>query len=234
MKTFVLVHGGWHGGWCWTRVARSLRRKGDEVFTPTLTGLGERAHLITHGVTLQTGIDDVLGVLDAEELDDVVLLGHSAGAAVVLGVADRAPDRIASLVLLDGLLLGNGESLRTHFTPAQEDAFQSASAAGAISFPPPPAEAFAIAEISDVAWVNRRLTPQPFGTAASPLDLIHPLANGRPCAYIACVSPVHPFVEASHRSAQTRPDWQWREVESGHDAMITAPELVVRALESLF
>src|ERR1700761_7804323 len=96
--TFVLVHGGWHGGWCWKHVAGDLRRKGHTVFTPTLTGSGERAHLLGSNITLQTGIDDILGVFEAEELDSVTLVGHSAGAATIAGVADRIPQRISSLI----------------------------------------------------------------------------------------------------------------------------------------
>lgn len=233
MKTFVLVHGGWHGGWCWARVARILRSHGHDVFTPTLTGLGERAHLLRSSTTLQTGIDDILGVLEAEELRDAVLVGHSAGAATVLGVADRVPEKIRSLVFLDGLILQDGESLRFHFTPPQEEAYQAALQAGDRSFPPPPAAMFMVPEGPDADWVNRRLTPQPFATASSTLQLKHGLGNGKPCVYIACIAPVHPFVAGSHRFAQEQAGWQWREINAGHDAMITAPELVTQTLESL-
>ena len=230
MKTFVLVHGGWHGGWCWARVARLLRSQGHDVFTPTLTGLGERAHLLRSSPTLQTGIEDVLGVLDAEELEEVVLVGHSAGAATVSGVADQVPEKISTLVFLDGLILQDGESLRSHFTPPQEEAYQAAVKAGGRPFPPPPAEFFIIPEGPDADWVNRRLTPQPFATASSTLQLKHGLGNSKVCMYIACTAPVHPFVAASHRFAQEQVEWRWRQIEAGHDAMITAPELVTQIL----
>src|SRR6266511_3487775 len=98
MAVFVLVHGGFHGGWCWRRVAPHLRAAGHEVYTPTLTGLGERAHLATPETGLDTHIRDVLGVLAFEDLRDVVLVGHSMAGMVVTGVAERAPDRLAHLV----------------------------------------------------------------------------------------------------------------------------------------
>ena len=92
MTNFVLVHGAWHGGWCWTRVAPLLRLAGHEVFAPTLTGLGERAHLASADVNLDTHIADILGVLESEELDDIVLCGHSYGGMVITGVAQRAAE----------------------------------------------------------------------------------------------------------------------------------------------
>ena len=103
-KTFVLVHGAWHGGWCWRRVADLLELQGHKVFTPTLTGLGERSHLLTKDINLDTHINDLLGVLEAEDLRNVILVGHSYGGMVATGVADRVPERISRLVYLDCLL----------------------------------------------------------------------------------------------------------------------------------
>ena len=111
MATYLLVHGAWHGGWCWRRVTDILRAEGHTVFTPTLTGLGERAHLARPEIDLETHISDVLGVLDAEELDDVILCGHSYGGMVITGVADRLPGRIKALVYLDAFVPEHGESV---------------------------------------------------------------------------------------------------------------------------
>src|SRR5215213_2484482 len=110
MSTFVLVHGSMHGGWCWKRVAPLLRAAGHDVHTPILTGPGERVHLAHSGIDLDTHIRDVLGVLEFEDLHDVVLLGHSYGTMVITGVADRAPERIAHLVYLDGVMAGEGQA----------------------------------------------------------------------------------------------------------------------------
>src|SRR5262245_27253642 len=108
MATYVLVHGGAHGGWCYQRVARILRADGHEVYTPTLTGCGERAHLVSAEVDLETHIADVVAVLEYEDLEDVVLVGHSYGGMVITGVADRAPERIGRLVFLDAANPKNG------------------------------------------------------------------------------------------------------------------------------
>src|SRR5579875_3323603 len=99
-RTFVLVHGAWHGGWCWSRVAAILRGRGHRVFTPTQTGLGERAHLLSRDITFDTFVQDVVGVFEAEELEDVVLVGHSFGGSSISGVVDRMPERVRRLVYL--------------------------------------------------------------------------------------------------------------------------------------
>lgn len=112
MTNFVLVHGAWHGGWCWKRVARILRAKGHEVYTPSLTGLAERSHLVNRNVNLETHILDIVNLLQWEELSDVVLCGHSYGGQVITGAADRSADRIGALVYLDAFVPENGQCLR--------------------------------------------------------------------------------------------------------------------------
>jgi pimeloyl-ACP methyl ester carboxylesterase len=111
MATYVLIHGGWHGGWCWARVAPILRAAGHDVYAPSLTGLGDRVHLLSPSVRLETHIEDVLGVLSYEDLRDVVLVGHSYGGMVITGVADRAADRVSHLVYLDAFVPRDGECL---------------------------------------------------------------------------------------------------------------------------
>ena len=111
MATYVLVHGAWHGGWCWNRVAPLLRDKGHDVYTPTLTGLGERVHLATPEVDLSTHVTDVVNVIEFEDLRNVVLMGHSYGGQVITGVAGAIPERIGQLVYLDASLPNDGESL---------------------------------------------------------------------------------------------------------------------------
>src|SRR5262245_44663374 len=111
MATFVLVHGGGHGGWCYSKVARLLRAQGHDVYTPTLTGLGERSHLVSPAVDLDMHVHDVVQVLHYEDLRDAILVGHSYGGMVITGVADRAADRIGKLVFLDAANPVNGQSL---------------------------------------------------------------------------------------------------------------------------
>ena len=111
MATFVLVHGAWHGSWCWKRVRKALQARGHDVFTPTLTGVGERSHLLSPDVNLDTHITDVVNLIRWEELSGIVLCGHSYGGCVITGVADRLSDRIAALVYLDAFVPEDGQSL---------------------------------------------------------------------------------------------------------------------------
>src|SRR5437016_3553063 len=114
MATFVLVQGAWLGGWYWKRVRRRLQEAGHDVFTPTLTGLSDRSHLLTRDVNLDMHIQDVVNLIQWEELSDIVLCGHSYGGCVVTGVADRVPDRIRALIYLDAFVLAGGENLAQH------------------------------------------------------------------------------------------------------------------------
>ena len=230
-ETFVLVHGACHGGWCWTRVARLLRAAGHEVFTPTLTGFGERAHLLNHDVGPATLVQDVVAVLETEELSDVVLVGHSFGALVCIGVADRLAHRLRRLVLLDGVVVEPGEP---GFAGLPADAVAGRIAAaqvssGGLSYPPPPASAFGLTDPDDLAWVGRRLTPHPLRTYTDSFGLRAPLGNGVPVSYICCTAPAYPAIASAHAIVK-REGWEWRELATGHDAMISAPKLTVEAL----
>jgi pimeloyl-ACP methyl ester carboxylesterase len=129
MSAFVLVHGAWHGSWCWKRVRRALQARGHEVFTPTLTGVADRLHLLSPQVDLETHITDVTNLIRWEELADVVLCGHSYGGCVISGVADRVSDRIGALVYLDAFVLENAQSLHDTF-PAELRNAQIAAARG--------------------------------------------------------------------------------------------------------
>ena len=116
MASFVLVHGAWHGSWCWKRVRKALQAAGHDVFTPTLTGVADRSHLLSRDVNLDTHIQDVLNLIEWEELTDIVLCGHSYGGCVVTGVADRIPERIRSLVYLDAFVPEDGENQFQHLS----------------------------------------------------------------------------------------------------------------------
>lgn len=234
-KTYVLLHGAWHGGWCWRDVAAPLRAAGHRVFTPTQTGLGERRHLLSKDITLDTFVDDLVGVLDAEELEDVVLVGHSFGGIAITGAADRVPRRIRHLVYLDSLILEGGQSPFGNLPPAVVAGrrAQIAEQGQGVFVPPPPATAFGIpAEHSGAAWVTRRLTPHPAGTYESPLRLRHAVSNGRPATYIACVDPLYAPLEASRQWAQ-RAGWPILEIRTGHDAMVTAPAELAAMLAAI-
>ena len=162
MACFVLVHGAYHGGWCWRDVAMRLQQAGHTVFTPTLTGLGERRHLLAAATSMETFVLDIMNVFEFEGLHDVILVGHSFGGRVIGGVADRMPERIRRLVFLDAGLAPAGESrLDGLNTSARADRIAAAQRHdGGISVPPPSASALGITDPDQAAWLEARLTPQ--------------------------------------------------------------------------
>jgi pimeloyl-ACP methyl ester carboxylesterase len=228
---FLLVHGSFHGGWCWRLVARLLRAAGHEVFTPTLTGLGERRHLLGPEISLGTFVTDIIGVLEAEELEHVVLVGHRFGGNVALGVADQMPRRLRHLVLLDGSALHNDESFADVLPERAAELAQAAEEHdGGVSVPPPPAASFGIPEGPLADWVGRRLTPMPFACLQDPLTLSYPLGNHRPRTYVECSGMRSPAGAASSARLRDDPGWHWRTLEAGEEAMVTAPEALAALL----
>jgi pimeloyl-ACP methyl ester carboxylesterase len=229
-KTFVLIHGGFHGGWCWREVARGLRARGHEVFTPTQTGLGERSHLLSKNITLDTFIEDITQVMRFEDLQDVILVGHSFGGNSVSGVADRMPERIRLLVYLDAIMLEGGQSMFDSL-PKEVVAtrLKAAEASGGLSVAPPAAAAFNIDNPKQAREVDARLTPHPLGTYTSPLNLAHPVGNGLPAVYVRCaqllVATLQPAREWVKANGMRTVD-----IKTGHDAMISAPGLLTDLL----
>ena len=160
MTTYVLVHGAWHGAWCWRRVTRMLTAHDHEVFTPTLTGVGERSHLLTPEIDLDTHITDVVNVMKWERLDQIVLVGHSYGGLVVSGVAEQRKDAIAAIVLLDAFYPDNGQSLADQATKMTRDAIEAAVQKRDTVLAPRPAAMFKVNE-KDCAWVDALCVPHP-------------------------------------------------------------------------
>jgi pimeloyl-ACP methyl ester carboxylesterase len=232
MPPFVLVHGAFHGAWCWTPIARLLRARGHEVFAPTLTGLGERRHLLSKAITIETFVLDVLNVLEFEALEDVILVGHSFGARPACGVADRAPGRIRQIIFLDGALSPDGLSKLEAMPPdARAARIQSSmDFDGGISIPVPPPRYFGISDPAAAAWISQRLTPQPLGAEQTGLKLNHPIGNGRPVTYVKCTNPPHPSVASGADYAKTRSDWRYLELDTGHNCIVTDPERVADLL----
>src|SRR3954467_3919334 len=167
-RTFVLVHGSWHGGWCWRRVADRLEKRGHKGFAPTLTGLGERGHLLTPAVDLDTHVTDVVNLIKYEGLQNIVLAGHSYAGSIITGVAEQMLPSIASIVFIDAFLPGNGDTMLSMTTEALRAASLEAKAKGDLSRPIVPAAAFQVNE-KDRAWVNSKLTPQPLGPSFTPI-----------------------------------------------------------------
>lgn len=232
--TFVLVHGGFHGGWCWRRVAQRLRAAGHEVYTPTQTGLGERAHLLDDTVGVETFVQDIVSVLENEELTNVILVGHSLGGISVTGTADRVPDRIARLVYIDALIVDNGRTGFDDMDPAivEERLRQADEFSDGIVMAPFAANHFGITDPSDAAWLTRRMTPQPLRIYRDTVYLDNPIGNGIPGAYIASTKPWYKPTESTREWVHNNRDWGWDELPTGHDSMIIAPELVTATLLS--
>jgi pimeloyl-ACP methyl ester carboxylesterase len=226
VATFVLVHGAWHGGWCWQKLVPFLEAAGHSVYAPTLTGLAERASELSPDVGLDTHIQDIVGLLVNQDLHGVVLVGHSYGGMVITGVVDQAPERIAHLVYLDTFVPRDGEAM-VDVSPiviwllrkqAQGDGWRLASRGD-----------YGVTTEPDRSWVLSKVTPQPLKTLEQPLHLKNPaIVSTKPRTHIDCTSSGFVFSLLRHLLAPRalpprEAGWRLRTLPTGHDAMITAP-----------
>jgi pimeloyl-ACP methyl ester carboxylesterase len=224
MATYVLVHGAWHGGWCWRDVAALLRAEGHHVLTPTLTGLGERAPELRSDIGLGTHVDDVVEVLRSGDLREVVLVGHSYSGLVVREAADREPARIARLVLVDGWVGPDGASMDSLAPEFFRNWVDAVTTDGVI--PVPPASTVGVTEPDQVAWVDERSTPHPRRTFADPTRLTGAV-DTIPARAVLCVPAARmPFAELARGLGHPTV-----ELKSGHSPMITAPGALARLLQ---
>jgi pimeloyl-ACP methyl ester carboxylesterase len=234
MATFVLVHGAWHGGWCWARVAEILRGRSHRVTTPTQTGLGERRHLMSRGITLDTFGADIVNHLIYEDIAGAVLVGHSfAGSAISLA-AERARDRVARLIYLDAVVIEGGERAFDGFGPEMEANRTARAEAhdGGLSLPPPPAASFGIEDPEQAAWLEARMTPHPFSTYVTPIGLSAPPGARLPATYVRCTDP--PYTALDWAEARARAlGWPVETIATGHDCMVSAPQETADLLERL-
>ena len=233
----VLVHGAWHGGWCWQRVLPLLQAAGLNAYAVTLTGVGERAHLMSADIRLSTHIQDVLGVIAANELTSVVLVGHSYAGMVITGVADRLqqsqPGLLASLVYLDAVTPHPGESWSSLHTPETiAQRLGAAKASGGISFAPPDASVFGLAG-PDRDWVNRRQTPQPLAVYQDALAFDAARVASVPRSFIDCNNPALATIAVMRQRVRQEPGWEVLELATGHDPMISAPALLADMLTAI-
>jgi pimeloyl-ACP methyl ester carboxylesterase len=236
VATFVLVHGGGHGGWCWKRLTPLLRAAGHEVHAPTLTGLGERAHLLNDAVDLEMHIEDVVAVLKYEDLRDVILVGHSYGGMVITGVADRAPTRIGQLVYLDTRVPSDGQSLVDLVPDLMAMARDLSKVVDGVelvlNYTPGAGRFFGVYDDETLEWMQGRLTPQPWKAFAQGLRMIDEQAVRRiPRTDIICTRPM--AAAGADPEERTKGASRVFEIDTGHDMMITEPEMVAGFLLQL-
>jgi pimeloyl-ACP methyl ester carboxylesterase len=221
MTDFVLIHGAWHGSWCWVRVRRLLTAAGHRVFTPTLTGVGERSHLLSRVVGLDTHIADVTNLMIWEDLRDIVLVGHSYGGVVVRHAADQMPDRIRSLVYLDAFVPENGKAL-FDYLPDHGKALRDLAVAHGDGWkvPPIPASVFAV-NAADSAWVDRQCTMRPLASIETPARISGACDAIANIGYILARGYDGHFGQFYAKAAER--GWWREELACGHDVMLDMP-----------
>ena len=228
MADFVLVHGAWHGAWCWSRVLPGLWRAAHRAFAVTLTGVGERAHLYSPAITLHTHIQDVVNTIHAEELDNVFLVGHSYGGIVITGVADALSDRIAHMVYVDAVTPHPGESWSSGHDPAVQEARRKMIAETGRLAPPDPS-IYGLTG-ADRAWVERRQTPQPGGVYDAPVHFESRRVASIRRTFVDCTAPALATIALMRRRVRSEPGWHVVEIATGHDPMVSAPRALLDAL----
>ena len=241
MANFLLVHGAWHGAWCWRRVSDALIRAGHRAHALTLTGLGERAHLMSSSISLETHITDVVAALDAEELDPAILVVHSYAGMLGTAVADRMPEKLQHLVYVDAVVPRPGESWSsTHASATRQMRLAAAQDSADYSFPPPDPSVFGLAA-QDHAWVQRRQTPHPGHTYEAPLHFDPVRVGAVARTFVNCTRPPLATIDVIRGRVNDPKFWDghWthgagpqRTVEllTGHDPMISSPESLTSVL----
>jgi pimeloyl-ACP methyl ester carboxylesterase len=233
VATYVLVHGAGHGGWCWQRVAPILRSAGHEVYTPTMTGLGERSHLLSPDVDLELHITDIANVLSYEDLHGVILVGHSYGGTVIRGAANQALDRVGHLVYLDASLLADGESAAEDSPGWMEAVHASAKVVDGVElvlFPDPePSNCFGITDPADIDWMKPKLTPHPWICFSQHISLPNEEAiNKISKTIVNCTSTLS--IRHPDRIQQVLTGERVWEIDTAHDLMISEPEALAEML----
>lgn len=242
-RTFVLVHGAWHGGWCWTKVRTLLEEAGARVLAPTLSGLGERRHDAAPPPRLAHHVAEIAELLHYEDLRAVTLVGHSYAGMVITGAADRASERLSGLIYLDAAVPRDGQSMITQKPGVSVEETEATRAALAALAPDGvwmgvlPLEGYGYVGLSgeERAWIAERLTPHPLSTWTETLRLANGGGAHLPRAYVHCMRPPLPMSSMPFHAALLKndPTWRYREIASGHGAMLTAPAAVASTLLEL-
>lgn len=235
MKTFLLVHGAWHGGWAWRKVRPLLAAAGYDIYAPTLAGLGERSDDAHAGIDLTTHVGELAQLLEWEDLRDVVAVGHSYAGMILSALAERAADRLAHLVYLDAFVPADGDSLDAQLDPQARAGYREGASAHGDGWliPPPPLARWGISAPADIEWMTPRVRPQPLRTFAEAARLPTSAATRIARTYISCTVEQKPHFAAAARKINAAGGWSYRELPTGHDAMMTMPrELAALLLEA--
>ncbi len=224
-KTFVLIHGAWHGGWCWRRVADRLEAKGHKVFAPSLTGLADRSHLLSLNVNLDTHITDIANMFKWEEIKDACLVAHSYGGWPCSGALEQIGDRVSSIVWLDAFLPKDGERGADAASEFSRKSLAEAVAKGEPGRRGPPAKAFGVVTEADQKWVDSKVTLQPNAIPMQPIKLTGARDKVAKKTYIRAPKYAQPAFDKALAECQADKSWAtYVTNDAGHDVMVDAPD----------
>jgi len=234
-RDFVLVHGAWHGGWCWSRVARLLTAAGHRVFAPSLSGLADRAHLFGPRIGLATHVEDIARLVEFEGLEDFVLVGHSYAGSLITGIGDRLRERVSHYVYLDAVVPpDDARSWRWADVMSEQGRAERIAAiegeGRGLMLPAPPASAFGIGSDADRDFVDAHLTPMPAATFLEPIELRAGGTRGLRRTYVAAVAPVYQGLRPVADRIRGDVGWHFEEIQAGHDMMLDAPQALCARL----
>lgn len=231
-RTYVCLPGAWMGAWSWQFVLQRLAAAGHDARALPFRGVGERAAELSPELDNDVFLADTIATLEREELRDIVLVGHSFGSLIAGLVTDRVPERIAHLVIIDGGIPQDGQSIFGRIPQEIVAKRQKLvkQVAGTDVLPFAPVGSLIIDDPELAAWTHRQLTPHPLACYTKPIRLAHPAGNGRPMTYIACTKPRYPVSAGMHEKVQAMPHIRYRPIEAGHNCIISAPDLVANEL----
>jgi len=235
MATFVLVHGAWHGGWCWSRITPKLRSTGHDVYTPTMTGFGERSHLLSADIGLETNVTDIMNVILWEDLSDVILVAQSYAGMVTTSVADRLPDRIAALVYINAFIAADGVSQNDMLPDWRREMIEEELSRDpdAWRMPSPSAELIGVKDPEVAAWITDKMTIQPAKTMADRATITGAVDQITNRTFIRATGYPNSTFDATVKEYMAHPEWRGVELDTSHDAMITAADEVIGIFEEV-
>lgn len=231
-RTYFCLAGAWMGAWTWQLVLERLTAAGHSATAHSFPGVGERAAELSPALDNDVFLADTLDRIEREDLEDIVLVGHSFGSLIAQMVVDRMPERIAHLVIIDGGIAQDGQSIfgriPSHIVAKRKTLVQTVNGTEVLPFAP--VGSLIIDDPQLAAWTHRQLTPHPLACYTRPIRLGHPAGNGRPMTYIACTRPRYPVSAGMHEKVQAMPHIRFRPIEAGHNCILSAPDLVANEL----